>query len=407
LLPICIARALHCGALLSGLLTTGLASAQVPYLVGVHDVAWANTVGIGSAILLARVSYPATAAGQDAPVLPSPTGWPVVVFLHGYGRIGSDYSLLAKAWAERGFAVVALDTARFDFVLQEADAIATHGLLPAANVAPGTLLTGAFDTQNMLVAGHSMGGGVAALVLAANPGYRAGFALAPFDPTSIVGPVVSAVSVPFGMVVGDGDMVTPLSQHAQPLFDTLGLPAGVKFLARFDAGSDHLGIAGLVTTSPAQDFFSAITISAGFFSHTLRVRADGLDECIGPTAQSDPLLVSLVQQIGLPQAWHRNALRIGTQIRFSAAVEPGIGALIASSMLIPGVPTPFGELLLDPSAAVVGAFGVVGAERRLDWPLALPNDPLLVGTSLAVQSFGASASQPTRLGAALQLTVQH
>ena len=100
------------------LLATSVAVAQGSYPVGLHDVAWANTYGIGSPVIGARVSYPAVSSGQDVPVASSPAGWPVVVFLHGYGQIGSDYQLLTSAWAERGFAVVALETGQFDFVTE-------------------------------------------------------------------------------------------------------------------------------------------------------------------------------------------------------------------------------------------------------------------------------------------------
>ena len=97
------------------------AAAQALLPVGTHDLAWANPTTAGSATLFARVYYPATVAGFDTPPLPSPSGWPTVVFLHGYGQIGSDYGQLASAWSEQGYAVVALDTARFDFAMLRDD----------------------------------------------------------------------------------------------------------------------------------------------------------------------------------------------------------------------------------------------------------------------------------------------
>lgn len=382
------------------------AAAQAPLPVGTHDLAWANPTTAGSATLFARVYYPATVAGFDTPPLPSPSGWPTVVFLHGYGQIGSDYGQLAAAWTEQGYAVVALDTARFDFAMLSDDAIAAHEAIQVANTALGTLTDGLFDVGRMMLAGHSMGGGVAALVLAANPGYRAGLALAPFDPTQVVGPVAASVVTPFGIVAGDGDVITPPALHAAPLFATLGVPKGVKFLYRLDASCGHLEVAGLQVGSSNQPYLSALQVSSGFLGYALGTRNDALEQCIGVAAQSDPQLVSLSQQFGLAEAWASRPLQIGATTRYSIGVEPGLGAAVLAGGLIPPVPTPFGDLRVDPFTAFVGAIGVVGVERRLDFDLVVPLDPQLVGLEFVVQAFGTTATQPMWLGSAVSSIVQ-
>lgn len=377
------------------------AAAQALHPVGTHDLAWANPTAAGSATLFARVYYPATVAGFDSPPLPSPSGWPTVVFLHGYGQIGSDYDQLASAWSEQGYAVVALDTARFDFAMLRDDAIAAHQAIQTANVASGTLTDGLFDVGRMMLAGHSMGGGVTALVLATNPGYRAGLALAPFDPTQVVGPVAASVVTPFGIVVGDGDVITPPALHAEPLFSTLGVPQGVKFLSRFDANCGHLEVAGLQVGSSNLAFLGSLQVSSGFLAYALGTRNDALEQCIGPAAQSDPQLVSLSQQFGLAEAWTSRPLQIGATTRYSVGVEPGLGAAVIAGGTISPVPTPFGDLRVDPLTAFVGAFGVVGVDRRLDFSVAVPFDPQLVGIELVVQAFGTTVTQPLWLGSAV------
>lgn len=381
------------------------AAAQALLPVGRHDLAWANPTTAGSPTLFARIYYPATVAGFDTPPLPSPSGWPTVVFLHGYGQIGSDYNQLAAAWSEQGFAVVALDTARFDFAMLRDDAIASYQAIQFANAAIGTLTDGLFDVSRMMVAGHSMGGGVAALVLANNPGYRAGLALAPFDPTQVVGPVAASVVTPFGIVAGDGDVITPPALHAVPLLATLGVPQGVKFLSRFDANCGHLEVAGLQVGSSNLAFLGSVQVSTGFLAYALGTRNDALEQCIGPAAQSDPQLVSLSQQFGLAEAWASRPLRIGASARFSIGVEPGLGAAVIANGTIPPVSTPFGDLRVDPSSAFVGAIGVVGADRRLDFSVAVPLDPQLVGLELAVQAFGTTVTQPLWLGSVVRSVV--
>jgi pimeloyl-ACP methyl ester carboxylesterase len=381
------------------------AAAQALIPVGRHDLAWPNPTAIGSATLFARIHYPATVAGFDTPPLPSPSGWPTVVFLHGYGQIGSDYNQLAAAWSEQGYAVVALDTARFDFALLRDDAIAVRQAIQIANMATGTLTDGLFDVGRMMLAGHSMGGGVTALVLATNPGYRAGLALAPFDPTQVVGPIAASVLTPFGIVAGDGDVITPPALHAAPLFTTLGVPQGLKFFYRFDASCGHLEVAGLQVGANDPSFLSALQVSSGFLGHALGTRNDGLEQCIGDAAQTNPQLVSLSQQFGLAEAWASRPLQIGATTRYSIGVEPGLGVAVLSGGSIPPVPTPFGDQRVDPFTAFVGAIGVVGAERRLDFDVAVAFDPQLVGVELAVQAFGTTATQPMWLGSAVSTVV--
>ena len=165
-------------------------------------------------------------------------------------------------------------------------------------------------------------------------------------------------------------------------------------------------MAGLTGGAGDPAIAAAVRVSTGFFAHALRVRGDGLEQCIGLDGLADPLLVSMTQQVGLPEAWHAQPLQIGTTMRFSAAFEPGLGAMVAAPALSPAVSTPFGDLLVDPFQLAVVAIGVVGTERRLDLLVQLANDPLLIGLELAVQSFGTTVTQPLWFGSALKLTVQ-
>lgn len=383
----------------------GLSWAQGPLPVGQHDVAWTNTTGNGSAVLLAHVSYPATVAGVDTPVMATGNGWPVIVFLHGYSLLGSAYQSLASAWAERGYVVVALDTAPFDWLLLRDDGIAAHHAVLDANVESGSLLAGALATDRMLIAGHSMGGGVSSMVLAANPGYRGGFALAPFDPTLAPVPNADQARLPFGIVVGDGDTITPPPFHASVMYEALGVSQGIKFLYWLDATCDHLNLVGLSGTVVDPIFQRSVAVSTGFFGHVVDSTSNGLEDCIGQTALAEPHLLSLTQRIGKPEAWSAGPVQIGASTNLAVAVEPGLGVMIASTPLAGSLATPFGELLVDPAYLTILSIGVVGTERRLDLALAVPNDPQLVGLTFAMQSFGTSVNEPMTFGSAVQLTV--
>src|SRR5262249_1432017 len=161
--------------------------------------------------------------------------------LHGYGQFGRDYVALGDAWTAAGFVVVQLDTAQWNYLTLWDDGIAMFAALAAANVQPHDRFAGAFDMAHVGLAGHSAAGGTAGLVLALNPGYRCGLALAPVTP----GPVAAGmVDVPFGIVVGTGDTTTSAGTHAEPYFHAVGSQQGFKFLYTMNLDCNHLNVAG-------------------------------------------------------------------------------------------------------------------------------------------------------------------
>lgn len=383
--------------LLCGLLAVAPVVAQAPYAVGARDVAWANTTGAGAGSLTARVLYPATSAGTNTPLLPQAGGWPVAVFLHGFAITGTSYVPLGTQWAQQGFVVVLSNTSQFDNVGQENDGRALFPAVVAANAAGGPFQNG-LDTTRVVLAGHSMGGGNVANVLRNNPGYRCGFAIAPVTPRDNNG---ALVTTPLGIVAGQGDTITPPATNASPYYNSVANFADLKFYYLLNGDASHTNLAGLFVTSAAgtavQNRVAALGL--GLFRHALGLSPNGLDEAVGPPAQADTRLVALQQEFARALPWTSAGLRLGTTVRASAGLEPGFGGLAAAGApRIAPVPTPFGDLRVDPLSAFVGAIGVVGAERRLDFNVVVPFDPQLVGLELAVQAFGTTVTQPFWLG---------
>lgn len=379
--------------------------AQPPYPVGVRNVAWANTTGQGTASLAARVLYPATVAGNDTPLLPQAGGWPAIVFLHGFALVGNSYQPLGTRWAEQGFVVVLSNTTQFDNLGQEADGRALFPALAAANTAAGGPFAGGIDLARVALTGHSMGGGNVANVFAANPGYRCGFAIAPVPPRGNNG---ALVAVPLGIVAGTGDTIAPPSSNALPYYQSLTGYAGVKFLYLMNNDASHTNLAGLFVSgaSATAVFARSASVGLGFVQHGLDLSTTALDEVLGPPALAEPRLVSLDQEFATTQVWVDGPLQPGAAVRASAGMEPGIGGIAAAFALpIAPLPTPLGDLRLDPATAFVLQAGAVGSERRLDAPFALPNDPTLVGAALGLQSIGPTRTQPLWLGLAIGLVV--
>lgn len=376
------------------------AAAQSGSPVGQHDIEWTNPTGSGAPLLRVRVLYPSPVGGVDAPMTVRAGGWPVIVFLHGFGLLGSDYAELGTAWASEGFAVVLQESAQTSYLEQVADGAA---LLPAIVAATGDatgLFADGFDPRRIAIAGHSMGGGSLGLILGSNPGYRCGFALAPVSP----GASALSVHVPFGIVVGAGDTVTSWQGQSLPYYQAVAPTSGLKFCIALRPTCDHVSLAGLSGAADAH-FRRTVAIGVGFFRHFLDVDARGLEHCIGPAALAAAEVHAVEFAVAQPRVWARDRLGPGRTVRVSLACEEGIGGVLAAASAGYGTPTPVGLLLLDPASVYTWHSGVAGRERRIDGLLSVPNNPVLVGARIALQGIGPATAAPTQLGSAIELVV--
>jgi len=376
--------------------------------IGTTDVAWVNTSGFGTPVLSARVLYPVAHTGYNAPLLPTTAGYPVVVFLHGYGIIGSTYGRLGGELAATGVVVVMLDTALTSYIALELDARAMFDAVAAANVEVGGFLENGLDMSRVGLLGHSMGGAVMGLVLneapgamAPNPGYTCGLGLAPVNPALALAGVV--VNVPVGLVSGQGDTLTPTGSHAAPFYAALTPTSGLKFHYQLDAACNHMNLVGLAADSP-EVFERAKKIAKGFFGQFLMGSVVGLEAVLGDEGLADPHLVAVDMDSVVPQCWADSTLKIGTQTRISVAAEAGYAGLIAASSTSLPIPTFIGTLLLDPASAFSVAEGFMVTER-FDLVITVPPAPQLIGATIAFQGAGATINAVFRLGSAITLVI--
>lgn len=377
-------------------------AAQSPLAVGRTAVAWPNPTGVGAPVLDAMVYYPSLTSGGSVPIAAHPTGWPVVVFLHGFGLLGREYGALASAWADAGFVVVLSDTSQSDYFGQAADGVALHAAVGAANASSGGLFAGALDMGRVALAGHSMGGANVANALIANPGYRCGIAFAPVAP---LGSDLSLVHVPFGVFAGTGDWLTPWNQHASVVYQSLTAHGSCKFLRVLGDDCGHMNIVGLASDSP-EYFDAAVDGSVGFLRHSMNVDASGLESLFGPGADQDPTLSLMLREVAVPQMWLADDLSIGALARVSMAVNGGPAALLAAVSMSPAISTPFGTLLIDPASLFPFAVAQANTFDRVDVVIDLPPDAALVGLAVAFQGIGAGAANPFVLGNATLTYVQ-
>jgi hypothetical protein len=380
---------------------SALCSAQTIH-VGFRDVAWPNTSGVGTPYLFSRMVYPSLVGGSFAPVAPKAGGWPVIVLLHGFSYWGQHYVNLGEAWARAGFIVMQLDTGIWNYMTLEADAREAFPALAAANADPADFFHGTMDTTRIGLAGHSMGGAVAALVLADNPGYDCGFAFAPVAPAAAV---TSLVRVPFGIVVGEGDVVTPVQSFALPFFQSLAPQEGLKFCHVMDQTCDHMNVAGLgIATDPV--FTHACDVATGFFRAFLGGDSTGLEHCIGPASSAATNFAYREVEVVEPTLWNSAPPRLGRTVRVSLASAGGFGGILAASSTTPGLPTNLGTFWLDPATTYTWTAGQTNRDGRLDVFLSTPNNPALVGVGVAMQAIGPNAQQTLQLGSVAQFIVR-
>lgn len=381
--------------------------AQAPLPVGLRDVSLPNTTGQGSANLTARVHYPATTAGTNAPVLPRVGGWPVVVFLHGFAAVGNNYAPIGNALAANGFVAVMSNTMQFDNQGQEYDGRALYSALVAANAAVGGPFAGALDMSNAGLLGHSMGGGNVGNVLANDPGYRAGFCMAPVPPR---GSNAALVRAPLAIVAGQGDVITPVASNAQPYYAALTGYQGCKAYYLMNGDCTHLNVCAfsLVTATDQAVFARSMALALGWFDRWLRNGPLGLDAVFGPVPRSDVRFVAASQQFAAPQVFASGLFSVGQATRLSIAAEAGFAGVGLSTGLASPLPTPFGDLLLEPAPAVLQWSGLTGsgaADQRFDVLVAVPNDPGFAGQAFAVQALGVDRAGALRLGNALAFAI--
>ncbi len=144
--------------------------ADGPFLVGRTDVVFDDDV-FGQGTIRGRIYYPATAAGVETQPDASGGPFPLVAFQHGYLGRPRNYDDLCEHIASWGFVVASTGTETGLFPNQPQYARDTRSLLyyvEDQSDAPGSF-NGMVDDGPWAASGHSMGGGVLALLIGIEP----------------------------------------------------------------------------------------------------------------------------------------------------------------------------------------------------------------------------------------------
>lgn len=403
--------AAHALAALGSLLVSATWSpvaAQGPYKVGARFEAFLNPTNSGSVQLHSSIYYPATIDGYQTPIVSRAGGLPVLVFLHGYGAIGQNYVELAFDWARAGYVVVLQNTAQTDPALQIKDGTAIFPALVIENNAPGSFYRGKLDTKRMVIGGHSVGGANAVHILANNPGYKAGVAWAPFAGpqgkyTHTSGP---KVDVPFAVIGGDGDVITPWKTDAKSVYDNLNTKT-LKFLYAFNAEGDHATLVSWLTGKQPQalEVFSRSMLAArGLFEYVLYEDTGSLDHAIGLTGRTDKHVQHVATSVESPCYIKRGVDSLGHTALLQLVAPDGY-AIHMLSLARVAIPTPAGTLFVDPASIFILQVTLQTPAGISIYPHPVPKDIRMKGHKFPMQALLFSNARGLELSNSLELAV--
>lgn len=203
-------------------LVLGLGAMAQPFQIG--SVATSFFDAQRSRNVDCEVHYPATSPGTNAPF--EAGAFPVVVIGHGFVMTVNAYDYLVQHFTPLGFIVV-LPTTEGGFAPDHADFGADIAFLSEALRAAGNDTQSAFfgHVQPLTaLMGHSMGGGAAFLGASGNTDVQALITMAPAETNPSAVAAAADVQVPTLVFAASEDCVTPIADHAQPIYDGLVVP---------------------------------------------------------------------------------------------------------------------------------------------------------------------------------------
>ncbi|MGW1540099.1 alpha/beta hydrolase family protein [Streptomyces sp. NPDC002309] len=197
------------------------AQAADPSVPGSFPVASTDlTVTASGRSYSARVWYPGTSAGANAPVAAG--AHPALAFGHGFFQSITQYESLLKHYASWGLITVAPKSQGGLFPDHSAfadDLNAALTWLTTQNSTTGSRFAGAVDTGRLAVSGHSMGGGAALLAAGRNPAVKSVSTLAAAETSPSAVSASSTLRVPVQYVGGSADTIAGVADHQRKMYD--------------------------------------------------------------------------------------------------------------------------------------------------------------------------------------------
>ncbi|MGW3632166.1 alpha/beta hydrolase family protein [Streptomyces sp. NPDC005122] len=200
---------------------TASVQATDPSTPGSYSVAYTDlTVSASGRSYSARVWYPGTTAGANAPVAAG--AHPGMAFGHGFFQGITQYESLLRHYASWGIITVAPQSQGGLFPSHSAfadDLNAALTWLTTQNSTTGSRFAGAVNTTRLAVSGHSMGGGAALLAASRNPAVKSVSTLAAAETNPSAVAASGTLSMPVQYVGGSSDTIAGVAANQQKMYD--------------------------------------------------------------------------------------------------------------------------------------------------------------------------------------------
>ncbi len=243
--------------------------------------------------------YPAVSPGRQAPYDGSGAPYPAVVFGHGFLTPPRLYLGNAQHLASWGYFMILPASALELFPSHPAfadDFSYTLDYLEAQNNDSSSALYQQIAVDRLGAAGHSMGGGVSILAAAQDSRIQAVLTLAAAEtfPDSAI-EAIASLEVPVVLLAGSDDIIAPVANHQQPMYDNALAPRLLAILQ----GGNHCSFASQLSACGGtmdDDYQLAITQrwTTAFFNLYLKEELAYGYYVWGPGMVLDPDVVSQV-----------------------------------------------------------------------------------------------------------------
>lgn len=240
--------------------------------------------------------YPAQARGQGSAFDPSGGPYPGVTFGHGFLQPVSRYASTLEHLASWGYFAIASESQGGLFPSHGAfadDMLHCLTWLEQQDALPTSPYYQAVRTSAFGASGHSMGGGCSILAASRDSRIRAVANLAPAETNPSASAAMPGVRVPMRLIAGSSDSITPLGQHAQPIYNAGG-PAKQLAVAQ---GGWHCGfqdVSSFGCDSGSMPRPEQLTLTrrylTGFFELHLRRDQAAWEQAWGAAAEANMLV---------------------------------------------------------------------------------------------------------------------
>ncbi|MEM1043643.1 MAG: FlgD immunoglobulin-like domain containing protein [Bacteroidota bacterium] len=368
-----------------------------PFLVGRTDVVFQDAV-FGQGQIRGRIYYPATAAGVEAPPDAGSGPFPLVAFQHGYLGRPSNYDDLCTHIASWGFVVASTGTETGFFPNQRQYARDTRSLLyyvEDQSDAPGPF-SGMVDDGPWAASGHSMGGGVLALLIGIEERVQTIIGLqSAFVNDGRIGNI-NEYTGRHVQIAGSVDRIVPPSQVVRYFDEAESASRNVYFEV---VGMGHSGPTDTVPDNEPLPAADQKRLHKRLVTGILRAEIKGEQnlyaEILGEGIAGEPVEIEAVTPD--PVLWVRPS-ETAPALVVGAAARPDTDVVLAWSDTRAPRPTPVGEVGIDPAPEQILFRGPAGPEGTTE--VLLPLADLAGADSVFVQGLALGAiGSVTRLDA--------